>query len=653
MGKTAGPYGIRSSLLLLWLQFSALAIVVFVFAEILFLACGEAEGWSFYISTGEIAFESAVRLVTAALAGIAVGTICVALLAPAMWRFPAVRKRLAQLAANAGVLLALFAGSRFALAILLASSRLHGRRIVPALFAAHLIAFAAALYFPRIRKELFASLDGLLRERVARGVVIAVCAATVALVLFEFAVSSKTPTVKAAPAVSRPKTNVLLVTFDALSAEDMSVYGYKLPTTPNIDAFAAKSSVFTNYYSASTFTTPSVASMLTGLYPSEHGIFQLQGHLRPEAASNTIAGALRGAGYVTAGFFSNPYAHYLVHETAGDFDLMPEPVYQQGGMRRLWRATAPLHQNTGIGLRVDEYRDLMNVWNGMFHLPSDLHLRLRAAASFGQARELLGQLPDGFFLWVHVITPHDPYLPDSADLGRFLSASESKGFTAEEEVSWKPRYLPAQQARVARRRLLYDEFITTADRAFGAFMAGLESSGKLRDTAVIVSADHGESFEGGVYQHQSPYLTRPVIHVPLIIRTPGQREKSVIKVAADQTALAPTIAELAGVPRPDSMRGRSLVQYLGRDGQGEGEGMAFTEYLERNSVFAPPRHGTFGAIDGSYEYVLNLDTLTGALRPLSEAEGWNVDRSSQNPQRAQEMRAAIYSRFPELPRTRK
>ena len=48
----------------------------------------------------------------------------------------------------------------------------------------------------------------------------------------------------------------------------MSLYGYGLPTTPNIDAFARKSTVFTNFYSACTFTTPSVASLLTGIYPS-------------------------------------------------------------------------------------------------------------------------------------------------------------------------------------------------------------------------------------------------------------------------------------------------------------------------------------------------------------------------------------------------
>ena len=86
---------------------------------------------------------------------------------------------------------------------------------------------------------------------------------------------------------------------------------------------------------------------------------------------------------------------------------------------------------------------------------------------------------------------------------------------------------------------------------------------------------------------------------PLIIRTPGQQDSRTVSVTADQTALAPTILELAGQPRPDWLRGQSLVGWLDRNGQGAGEGLAFTQYLERNSIFKPFHHGTVGVIDGS------------------------------------------------------
>ena len=248
------------------------------------------------------------------------------------------------------------------------------------------------------------------------------------------------------------------------------------------------------------------------------------------------------------------------------------------------------------------------------------------------------------------MAPHDPYLPDPPDRGRFLPDSELATVEEESRFQWRPHYQADQQSRVDRHRLAYDEYMASSDRAFGTFMADLESDGRLRDTTVIVSADHGESFEGGMYQHGGPYQTRPVIHIPLIIRTPGQQESRKVGVTADETAIAPTILELAGQPQPEWMRGQSLVPWLNRDGQGDGEGVAFCQYFEKNSIFRPLRHGTVGMIDGrsQYQYVLDLDTQKGRLRPLNEAQSWDLDRSAENPALAETLRATIYARFPEL-----
>ena len=144
------------------------------------------------------------------------------------------------------------------------------------------------------------------------------------------------------------------------------------------------------------------------------------------------------------------------------------------------------------------------------------------------------------------------------------------------------------------------------------------------------------------------YEALDLASIPLIIRTPGQQDSRRVAFTADQTALAPTILELGGWPKPDWMRGQSLVGWLNRDGQGEGQGLAFCQYLERNSVFKPPRHGTVGVIDGQYQYVHDLDTQKGALRPLSEAHIRNLDRTADNPARAEVLRAALHSRFPDL-----
>ena len=639
--------GFSSTFASLWFRLITLGIVGLMFAEALLLAPAKVQGWSFYLKPSELVFEVVVRLIFAALAGIALGTVCAAALAPFFWYFKSSRAGLAEWSTRVAVVLVVFLDSRFALTTLI--KWLHrGSAHQTGLLVAHFLVFAIALCIPRARKQVVTSLDDFLGDKMTRRTAIATVAGTAALAATEFALGKTGRTVKTALASQRPKSNFLLITFDALNAEDLSVYGNRLPTTPNIDAFASKGTVFTNFYSGSTFTTPSVATMMTGAYPSESHIYQLQGRVRPENAQKSLPHAMRAGGYYTAAFASNPFAYYLAKSIENDFDELPEPTFQEGGLQHLWNATRPLHQDSGFGVRIDEYFDFEGMWNLVGRMPNNLSMRMRPDASFAQAREMLANLPDGFFLWLHVITPHQPYLPDTADLGRFIPDDARGRYEDESETLWKPHYAPDQQSKLDQRRLLYDEFVATADRAFGSFMSEVENNGKLQNTTVIVSADHGESFEGGVYQHSSPYLTRPVVHIPLIVRTPGQQDGRKVSFSADQTALAPTILELAGQPKPEWMRGQSLVGWLNRDGQGDGEGMAFTQYLEKNSAFKPLHHGRVGVIDGQYEYVLDLDTQKGALRPLKEAQIWNLDRTADNPARAEALRAAILSRFPEL-----
>jgi arylsulfatase A-like enzyme len=262
---------------------------------------------------------------------------------------------------------------------------------------------------------------------------------------------------------------------------------------------------------------------------------------------------------------------------------------------------------------------------------------------------MLDQLPDGFFVWIHVMTPHAPYHPDKASRGTFLPDAELKKFENEGDNGarrWMPNYTPDQQPQVDLRRLGYDEFVLTADRAFGSFISAFEKSGRMRNTTVIVSADHGESFEGGVYQHEHQYMTRPEIHVPLIIRTPGQQQGRTVSFAADQTCLAPTILDVAGQPTPSWMPGRSLVPLLGGDRQDDGDGLAFSQYLQKNSIFKPLHFGTVGVIDGHYQYVVLLSSGQGVLRPLNQAQNWQIDRSADHPEKAMKLRQAIESKFP-------
>lgn len=640
----------RQTLTTLWFRFITLTIVSCVTYEALYLARGKAQGWSFYLSGIEVTFELIVRLVAASLLGLTLGTIAAGVLVPVLWFVKSPRKRFADWVIRWSVIGVLFVVIRYMVITAVqwsGQSFREGDGHVRIWLALYYVVFAIAVLVPKSRTEIASSLDHLLAPRMTRRTALVTVAGTVGLAATEYLLSKRIPTVRAAEKGPRPNKNIVLISFDALAAEDMELYGHALPTTPNIDAFAKDSTVFTRYFSAYTFTTPSVAAMMTGLFPSESKVYQIQGGVHNSAIRESLPRQLREAGYKTGAFVTNPYAYYFAKELR-DFDVYPEPVFQAGGLQGLWDITTPIHQDSGIGSRVEEYWDMQRAWNNVARLSIYLPFEYRPATTFEQAQKIISTMPDGFFVWVHLISPHFPYRPGAQDQGRFLPVAEQRTFESDMEEQWQPHYPPEVQPQVDRRRLLYDEYVATADRAFGSFMSNFEKSGRMDNTSVIVTADHGESFEGGVYEHSTAYLTRPVIHVPLILRTPGQRDGGKINFTADQTSLVPTILDLAGQPKPHWMSGESLVPWLARNGEGAGQGRAFTQYLAKNSVFKPLQHGTVGVIEGDYQYVVYLDSQKGVLRPLDQAQIWNLDKSAEYPAKAQELRNELRTRFPDL-----
>ena len=478
----------RPILTSLWFRLIALGIAGLLFAEALRIS-GQFRGWTYYLSSAEVAFEILVRLVFAALAGIVAGSILTAIVAPFLSHFQSSRQRIVEWTTNVVVIVVLFLDTRFAMTALIKSWQLSvGHRTMLGLLTIHFLIFVVVLCIPRSRKEVLTSIDGFLGEKMTRRTAIATVAATVGVVATEFALSQTSPVLKAVLGAQRPKSNFLLISFDALAAEDLSVYGYRLPTSPNIEAFGRNSTVFENFYSASTFTTSSIATMLTGVYPSEHFVYQMSGRLRAQDVDRSLLHQLREGGFATGAFVSSPYAYYLVESMKHEYNFLPQPVFQPGGLQYLWSATSPLHQHSGFGNRMDEYNDLMLTWNTAGGLPMDLLHRYPTVESFAQAESILDKLPEGFFLWLHVMTPHSPYRPDAASQGTFIPNSEFLKFENEDDDGvqrWTPHYAPDQQRQVDQRRLAYDEFVLTADRAFGSFMSAVEKSGKLSNTTVV------------------------------------------------------------------------------------------------------------------------------------------------------------------------
>jgi hypothetical protein len=205
-----------------------------------------------------------------------------------------------------------------------------------------------------------------------------------------------------------------------------------------------------------------------------------------------------------------------------------------------------------------------------------------------------------------------------------------------------------QQGIVDQLRIRYDEWLAEVDSSFGDFLQHAEQRRWLENTAVLISADHGESFTGGILSHASPCLSRPQIHIPLLIRLPSHTHQSRIQFTADQTSLAPTILDIAGVPRSDEMRGPSLAPWCGRNDAGANAGVAFAQFLFGNPSTGPYRTGSAGIIAEGKQYYVRLGSGQEYLRPLSEAHWGHLDKSRENPSAAKAMRERLFHRFPEI-----
>src|SRR5512138_1531107 len=106
------------------------------------------------------------------------------------------------------------------------------------------------------------------------------------------------------PAQRTGKPNILFVVFDAMSARNLSLYGYARKTTPNLDRFAERASVYHSHYSAGNFTTSGTASMLTGLYPWTHRAINYRGMIARRLADRNLFHLL-GDGYTRVAFTQN------------------------------------------------------------------------------------------------------------------------------------------------------------------------------------------------------------------------------------------------------------------------------------------------------------------------------------------------------------
>lgn len=316
--------------------------------------------------------------------------------------------------------------------------------------------------------------------------------------------------------------NVLVIIVDALRADHLSTYGYGRTTSPYMTELAGRGVLFQNAITTAPWTLPAHASILTGHLPHETGADRPDGYLDPSLP--TLAEVFRARGYRTAAFSANwwffsrrlGFGRGFLHFE--DFTSMVSAAAQ-----------------TNLGQRTQNLLLKLKI------LRTPLG-RASAEQVSGRMLRWLDQGSGPFFVVANYMDVHEPYLPPLSCFHRFSKRARPAGTI----FVGNPRMDHLTRAEVQDEMDAYDASIACFDEQLKALMADLQQRQLMRNTVIVLTADHGEGFgEHGLMSHGNS-LYQELIHVPLIITGPGIPEGKVVSRPASLLWLAPTLLALSG-----------------------------------------------------------------------------------------------------------
>ncbi len=308
--------------------------------------------------------------------------------------------------------------------------------------------------------------------------------------------------------------NIVLIVIDCLRADHVAAYGYPRPTTPTIDALAKKGVLWENAHSLSSWTRPSVTSLLTGLYPSQHGVFQgiKRSKNRSEVTTDilqtttpTLAEEFTQAGWRCGAFINNA---------------------QLGPYTRLDRGFAAYEATAGKADRILE--------------------------SFADWFAADSKTPS--FAYLHFLEAHYPYKPRRRHVAMFGGDRDKNHFRdySARDYGKLRRAVSRSEETLGEDRLnemiqMYDGAVRRLDGKVKKLLGMLTETGVADQTMVVVTADHGEEFlDQGRIGHGhalSPSLT----HVPLVALIPGAQPPQRRSEPVTHVDLAATLLHAAGI----------------------------------------------------------------------------------------------------------
>jgi len=344
-------------------------------------------------------------------------------------------------------------------------------------------------------------------------------------------------------------------------------------STPGLDAlFLQEGVVFGEAISAAPWTLPATVSLMTSLWPTQHRVEAGDRALDPGLA--TLAGAFSAQGFLSAAFTTHIYA-------SSRFGL-------DSGFNEFHELSIDWGFGEGRQLRSGEVMELVEPW-------------------------LEAHREEKFFLYLHLFDPHWDYDPPAPFDQKFTDPDYQGGLDGSWErlQGYQTPGRPMAAADLQQVVALYDGEIAYTDTQLMRLAQTLRRLDLYEDSAIFLVADHGEEFK----EHQSlghaKTLHRELLQIPLLLKPPGGRGqrgeiRPYVKEQVRSIDLAPTALELAGLSRPPSFEGRSLLPLCASEPPPEGRGdrLAFS-HLARNAFQASSLR------DGRYVLIHSKNPLFG------------------------------------------
>ncbi|GGL44887.1 hypothetical protein GCM10009037_30350 [Halarchaeum grantii] len=418
--------------------------------------------------------------------------------------------------------------------------------------------------------------------------------------------------------------NVVLITVDSLRADAIGPYDDSRHT-PVLDGLAERSAVFERAFATGNWTPFSFPSIL-----ASRPVFADTGDIGV-TSSPTLASQLSEAGVATGGY--NAANGFLTSHWGYDrgFDAFDAFVTSVGsGLYSRYLATHPTVE-AWIQLATTPARRLSSWLRGT----SDDRPFLDTSRLFDvehAAQSFLADADGPFFLWVHYMDTHTPYVPapryirevsdDLLGTHRMLHAHTRTGLG-----------LGVDERTLTELRLLYQAAARQVDASIGRLLDALGDAGHREDTAVVVAGDHGEEFQEHGHLAHYPKLYDELVRVPLIVDVPGADARRVEgQVGLD--AIPPTVTDLLDVDPAPEWTGDSLASTV-VDGDAPADDPVVSVAVRGEDVTTQPipRSLADGDLlvsvrDRDWTYIRNVDADAEELYYRPEDPGQHDDRTA-------------------------